>query len=191
MTLEEKITNHKLTLKEETIEHIKKFPTTLKQYCRELGPLILPMAGIGGLAQAGAQKMGFDTPAQMTLAAIVVTYPLYYSTVFVAEYIRNKPTYQKSKKLFGKYMLDFLAADYVADLTSYTPIFVGTNLWLGKHDPQMQPIERNMIASIAGSTVYIINMAAFLPIIRKATEISNRAIESTYRAIFKPNAPTT
>ena len=167
------------SLRQEISESIRHYPSTLVKYGKTLGPAIL-IASVGSAtAQLGAQKLGFDTPSMMTAAAYLGGYVPGYCFFFGREYYKNKDCYPNGmlSKGFGEYVASFFAADYLADITTFTPAFIFSNIWLTNHT-SLNPFSRGLLAWNGCALPYLAAMAALHPVTKRATEAVNKGIVS-------------
>jgi hypothetical protein len=180
------MTEEKLTLRKELTESIKNYPKTWKEYFKGLAPAVV----ISSIGAAGGQwlanHLGYDSNFAMTASAYVCGYIPGYSYFFGQEYIKNKKKYPKGiiSKEFGEFVGTFMASDYVADFTTFTPAFIASNLWMA-NNTEIHPALRSIIAWNSSAMLYISAMAGLHPVTRRVTQGINHGLESLVKKIKK------
>ncbi|MBP7708680.1 hypothetical protein KA107_03265 [Candidatus Pacearchaeota archaeon] len=172
------------TLKEELKDSIKAYPQTWKKYFKQLAPAI-GISSIGSaVGQWAAYKLGYeDNNLAMTASAYICGYIPGFTYFFTSEYLANKDKYpQFFSKEMGKFAGTFFAADYVADMTTFTPEFMATNVWLN-NNTDLGPISRSLIAWNSCGMLYLSAMAGLHPLTRRITEKINKGITSLKKKI--------
>ncbi len=193
-SLESAVENSKqLSLGQELAHSIKKYPETWKDYFKSLAPALVVSSITSAVGQWAAMKLGYDSTAAMTAAAYVCGYIPGYATFFGLEYFRNKSKYPSGvlSKEFGEFVGTFMAADYVADLSTFTPAFIASNFWLA-NNTELHPAIRGIVAWDAASLLYISSISAIHPITRRINQSINTKIKSLYsRLVSKDNKNVT
>ena len=175
------------TLRQELSQSIKAYPKTWKGYFKQITPAIL-VSSVGAAAgQWAAQKMGYDSNAAMTAAAYVCGYIPGYSTFFGIEFLRNRDKYKKVfSKEFGEFAGTFMAADYVSDITTFTPVFIASNLWMA-NNTEIHPAVRSLIAWNSAGWLYLSTMSALHPLTRRINNSINEGVRKTFKKIRGKN----
>jgi hypothetical protein len=184
--LEEKVNvSENKTLGQELKQSIVNYPKTWREYGRNLAPAIIASSIGSALGQWAVTKLGYDGKAATTAAAYVCGYIPGYITFFGTEFIRNRHRYPKLlSKEFGEFVGTFLAADYVADLSTFTPSFIAANLWL-TDNTDLHPAVRGLAAWWTASLFYISSISALHPLARRINSSINNGIKKVYRKIRK------
>ena len=178
------------TLQQELIQSIRNYPGTWVNYTKNLAPAL----GISMLGAAAGQwaitEMGYQSHFATTGAAYVCGYIPGYATFFTLEFLKNRAQYPKllSRK-FGEFVGTFLAADWVADVSTFTPAFIASNIWLTDHT-DLHPAVRSLVAWGASSLLYISAMSALHPVARRANQKLNKGIKSLWHRAFSRSSNT-
>lgn len=166
------------SLGEELKQSVHEYPQTWKKYVKQLGPAVI-ISSIGAAAgQWAAHKLGYDSKAAMTATAYVCGYVPGFAYFFTSEYLTNKEKYPNGvlSKEFAHFAGTFMAADYVADLSTFTPAFISSNVWLADHT-NLHPAVRSLVAWNTSALLYISAIAGLHPLARRATEKINKGIK--------------
>lgn len=167
------------SLKDELKESIRAYPKTWKEYAKQLGPAVIVSSIGAAVGQELATRLGYDSKLATTLSSYVCGYVPGYLTFFGLEFFRNKQKYPNGilSKEFAHFAGTFLAADYVADITTFTPAFIASNLWL-TDNTDLSPAARGLTAWNTSALLYICAMAGLHPLTRRTTSAVNGAIKS-------------
>jgi hypothetical protein len=178
------------TLREELSQSIRNYPKTWREYLKSLAPAVA-ISAIGSAAgQWAATSLGYDSKLATTTAAYVCGYVPGFTTFFTMEYTRNREKYPRVfSKEFGEFVGTFLAADYVSDLSTFTPVFISSNLWMTDHT-QIHPAMRSIIAWNVGALGYISAISALHPVARRLNQAINRGVKRIYKGITHKNHDT-
>ena len=173
------------TLRQELKQSVRQYPKTWVEYMKTLGPACLISSVGSALSQWASVKMGYDSAAATTLAAYIGGYATGYSSVFGLEYLRHRQKYPRGilSKEFGEFVGTFLAADYVADLTIFSPSFIFANVWLAHHT-KIHPATRSLLAWNSAAFLYILGMAALHPGTRRINQSINKGVISLYQRLI-------
>lgn len=166
------------SLRQELATSIINYPSTLKEYTKGLAPAFLISATGCALGQWAAHKLGYDSPTAQTAAGYVCGYVPGFVAFFTREYLTNKKKYPRGvmSREFGHFVGTFLAADYLADFTTFTPTFVTSNALLTQHTT-LHPVVRGIISWTAGATLYTAAIAGLHPVAKRATSALNSKIK--------------
>ncbi len=170
-------------------ERAKDYSSTWKEYFRTLAPAIAISSVGSAIGQAVATHLGADSITANTLAAYVCGYIPGYTYYFRQEYKNHRERYPngiKSKE-FATYVGTFFAADWVSDILTFTPTFIGTNLLLMRHT-NVSPFMRGIIAWDGAALLYISSMSALHPFTQRLTDSANAGIRRLYRAVRNTNS---
>ncbi|MEK6889007.1 MAG: hypothetical protein AABW80_02770 [Nanoarchaeota archaeon] len=172
------------SVKDELKDSIKNYPKTWKAYAKQLAPAIVVSSIGAAIGQELATRLGYDSKLATTTASYVCGYIPGYTTFFGLEYWRNKNKYPKGvfSREFAEFAGTFLAVDYVADLTTFTPAFIASNLWL-TDNTNLSPALRGLTAWNASALLYVTAMAGLHPLSRRATSAINKAVKSVVRKL--------
>jgi|SRR3989344_716530 len=166
------------SLRQELSDGIKRYPSNLKEYFKGLGPAFI-VSSVGSAAgQWAADRLGFNSTAAQTTAAYIGGYIPGYTYFFTQEYLRNKSKYPKGffSREMGHFALTFLAADYVADLSTFTPAFISSNVWM-KNNTEINPAIRSLIAWNGSGLLYIAAISAIHPLTKRITQSINNGVK--------------
>lgn len=174
------------SLKTELAESIRHYPSHWKSYMKQLAPTVLISSLGSATAQWIADRMGFDGTTAQTIAGYIGGYGTGYPFYFGSEYLLHKERYPKGiiSKEFGKLVGTFLAADYVADLSTFTPTFIGSNAYLA-NNTDIAPFPRGLIAWNTAGLLYTSVMAGLHPAVQRVNSAINRGIKSVCRKLRK------
>ncbi len=174
-----------LTLRQELSQSIHAYPKTLKEYFKQLAPAVVVSSLGSALGQYGATELGYDTKFATTAAAYVCGYIPGYTTFFTLEYLKNQNKYPAVfSKEFGGFVSTFMAADYVADMLTFTPVFIASNIWL-TDNTALNPALRSIIAWNTASVLYIASISALHPVTRRISQALNKHVRSLYQTVRK------
>ncbi|MGV8142208.1 MAG: hypothetical protein ACP5NS_01065 [Candidatus Pacearchaeota archaeon] len=184
-TLEARIETPK-SLKTELAESMRKYPSNWVSYMKQLAPTIFVSSLGSATAQWLAERMGFEGTTAQTVAGYIGGYGVGYPFYFGSEYILHKDRYPRGilSKEFGKFVGTFLAADYIADLSTFTPTFIASNAYLADHT-DIAPFPRGLIAWNTAGVLYTTVMAGLHPAIQRVNQAINRRIKSVYHKLKK------
>ncbi len=183
--------NVEISLGKELSNSIRNYPSTFKNYFKQLAPAIV-ISSIGSAAgQYLANKFGYDSNAALTAAAYICGYIPGYSYFFSSEYRTNRENYPKFlSKEFGKFVSTFMAADYVADITTFTPAFIASNIWMTENT-DINPALRSVIAWNAAAFLYMGTISALHPLSRRITDGINNNFKKIVGKIKRKNKTST
>lgn len=171
-------------LREELVKSIRNYPKNWREYAKALTPAII----ISSVGSAGGQwfasSHGYDSNLAMTASAYVCGYIPGYTYFFGAEYVKNKLNYPNGifSRKFAEFAGSFMAADYVADITTFTPAFITSNLWLS-NNTDIHPAFRSLVAWNGSALLYLSMMAGLHPLTRRITGRINKGLESVFKKI--------
>lgn len=179
----ERIVEHSPTLRQELSNSIHAYPHTWVEYFKAVGPAIVISSVASSVGQWAITELGYDSKAATTASAYVCGYLPGYSYFFLSEYHRHREHYGKlfSKK-FGEFVGTFLAADYVADLTTFTPAFIAANVWMTDHT-DFHPVVRGMLAWNGAALLYVSSISALHPLSRRINTSLNKRIRSLFHRL--------
>ncbi len=184
--LEKKVfPNNPLTLKQELKQSINNYPKTWKEYAKKLAPAIIVSTAGAAFGQWAATRLGYEGKVATTSASYICGFIPGYITFFGLEFLRNRHKYPKLlSKEFGEFAGTFLAADYVADLSTFTPTFIAANVWL-TDNTELSPAARGAIAWNSAGLLYISAISALHPLTRRITSSINKGVKHIYKKVFK------
>lgn len=172
------------SLKNELKESIKNYPKTWKEYAKQLAPAVVVSSIGAAIGQELATRLGYDSKIATTAASYVCGYIPGYATFFGLEFFRNKDKYPRGifSREFAHFAGTFLAADYVADITTFTPAFIASNIWL-TDNTDLSPAARGLTAWNTSALLYICAIAGLHPLTRRITSSVNNTIKSVVKRI--------
>jgi hypothetical protein len=136
-----------------------------------------------GVGQWAAQKLGYDSVAAQTASAYLCGYIPGYAVMFEREFRKNRDKYpRRLSKPFGNFVGTFLASDYVADLSTFTPLFIASNAYL-INNSDMPALPRTLLLWNGLGLVYTSVMAGLHPTMQRVNNAINRGIKRTYNKI--------
>lgn len=174
------------SLRTELAESFRSYPKNWVSYMKQLAPTILISSLGSATAQWIAQRMGHDGATAQTIAGYIGGYGTGYPFYFGSEYLLHKDRYPKGiiSRDFGRFVGTFLAADYVADLSTFTPTFIGLNAYL-TNNTDMEPFPRGLVAWNTAGILYTTVMAGLHPAIQRVNSAINRGIKSAFSRFKK------
>ena len=181
--LEAKVDSPQQSLGRELVDSLRNYPSNWVNYMKQLGASVLISSVGSATAQWIAQRMGYNGATAQTVAGYIGGYGTAYPYFFGSEFLRNRDKYPRLfSREFGKFVGTFLAADYVADLSTFSPAFIASNVWLTNHT-DMHPLPKGLIAWNTAGLLYTSVMAGLHPAIQRVNNAINRGIKSVYHKI--------
>jgi len=184
--LEGMLNSKEPTLKEELTQAVKDYPKTFIKYLKQLTPAIL-VSSVGAAAgQWAANELGYDSNVALTTAGYIAGTIPGYSYFFGSEFLSNRQNYPNGilSKEFGEFAGSFMASDYLADLTTFTPAFVAGNVLLNENT-DMSPFMNGVVAWNAASFLYLCTMSALHPVAERVTRSVNNKVRGLWKNIRK------
>ncbi|MBI3333948.1 hypothetical protein HYZ97_00480 [Candidatus Pacearchaeota archaeon] len=172
------------TLEQELKESIKGYPRTWIEYFKQLAPAVV-VSSIGAAAgQELATRLGYDSKLATTAASYVCGYIPGYLTFFGLEYWKNRGKYSDGlfSREFAHFAGTFLAADYIADIATFTPAFIASNIWL-TDNTDLSPAVRGLTAWNTSALLYISAIAGLHPLTRRITSAVNNKVKSVVKKL--------
>ncbi|HLA23125.1 MAG TPA: hypothetical protein VJZ93_01160 [Candidatus Nanoarchaeia archaeon] len=170
------------SLVKEIGEHIEEYPRNLKELSKAVVPAFV--AGtIGGYAGQKATGMLTDNLWLNTFGGYIGGSILGYPTFFGIEFFRNRDNYRgkEGMKKFGKFVQDFVIADYLTDFMFFTPFYT-----LFDQIAQRNGIESGDSAAIAfvgAGAIYTLAIPVTMPVISRINNKVNSLIKEGYHKL--------
>ena len=185
-------TVEKPSLLDEMKVQVKHYPKNWVEYMKGLMPTLV-VSTIGAFYGPDvAQELGYTSEFSKILGTYILGYSMGYTTAFGIEYFRHKEKYPNGifSKEFKDYIVSFIAADYVADLSVFQTTMLTANYLLGQYT-EMNENTRKAAAWVGAGLCWISAMAGLHPITKRVNEYLNNTIKNVYHKLTdNKNTPT-